>query len=87
MDQLLIGAKARLMTYQIVITRNGDYVAGQAKSIDNLIKAFETDDEEEFLECVKEVQDMTDYSRQEIFYASEHEKENFDLTRYLKNQG
>ena len=75
------------MTYQIVITRNGDYVAGQAKSIDNLIKAFETDDEEEFLECVKEVQDMTDYSRQEIFYASEHEKETFDLTRYLRNQG
>jgi len=81
------GASARLMTYQIVITKNGDFVAGQAKSIENLVKAFETDDEDEFLGCVQEVQNMSDYSRQEIFYASEHEKENFDLTNYLKNLG
>tara|TARA_B100000579_G_scaffold297985_1_gene248055 strand:+ start:47269 stop:47499 length:231 start_codon:yes stop_codon:yes gene_type:complete len=75
------------MTYRIVITRNGDYVAGQANRLDNLVKSFKLDDEEEFLECVGEMQSLSDYSLQEIFYASEHEKETFNLTKYLSNKG
>ena len=68
--------------YQIIITANGDYIGGEVKSIHDLVKVFETEDQEEYNECIAQLSDETDSGRMAIFNLAEDEE--FDLTNYLK---
>ena len=72
--------------YKIIVTRNGDYIAGNYAQVENLIKVFDLTTDEEFIKVVEALNEMTSNQIQTIFYAKEHEKENFDIIKYLEDE-
>ena len=71
--------------YKIIVTRNGDYIAGNYVQVEDLIKVFDLQTDEEFNKVIKALNEMTSNQIQTIFYAKEHEKENFDIIKFLED--
>ena len=72
--------------YKIIVTRNGDYIAGNYAQVEDLIKVFDLTTDEQFVKVVEALNEMTSNQIQTIFYAKEHEKENFDIIKYLEDE-
>lgn len=72
--------------YKIIVTRNGDYIAGNYAQVEDLLKVFDLKTNEEFTKVIKALNEMTSNQIQTIFYAKEHEKENFDIIKYLEDK-
>ena len=72
--------------YKIIVSRNGDYIAGNLPLVEDFIKVFELKTDEEFWKVVDALSEMTSNQIQTIFYAKEHEKENFDIIKYLEDK-
>ncbi len=71
--------------YKIIVSRNGDYIAGNCPQVEDLIKVFDLKTDEEFWKVVDALSEMTSNQIQTIFYAKEHEKENFDIIKFLED--
>lgn len=71
--------------YKIIVTRNGDYIAGNYAQVENLIKVFDLTTDEQFIKVVEALNEMSSNQIQTIFYAKEHEKENFDIIKFLED--
>ena len=71
--------------YKIIVTRNGDYIAGNYAQVENLIKVFDLTTDEQFVKVVEALNEMSSNQIQTIFYAKEHEKENFDIIKFLED--
>ena len=71
--------------YKIIVTRNGDYIAGNYAQVEDLIKVFDLTTDEQFVKVVEALNEMSSNQIQTIFYAKEHEKENFDIIKFLED--
>tara|TARA_Y100000593_G_scaffold71790_1_gene131853 strand:- start:1021 stop:1236 length:216 start_codon:yes stop_codon:yes gene_type:complete len=70
--------------YQIIITANGDYLGGEVKSIHDLVKVFETEDQEEYEEVMEKCIESTWTDLQVAFELAEDEE--FDLREHFRKQ-
>ena len=45
--------------YKIIVTRNGDYIAGNYAQVEDLIKVFDLTTDEQFVKVVEALNEMT----------------------------
>ena len=71
--------------YKIIVSRNGDYIAGNLPQVEDFIKVFELKTDEEFWKVVDALSEMTSIQIRTLFHAKEYE-ENFDIIEILEDK-